>query len=173
MKRGISNGSSDPPGTGCVKALEMNPYLDDRNKPEPPIAPAFKKSRRVAIVASFLVSSEIPSHLVIDQAGSPEPIQLANGRRREDASPRGDYSRNFRSATENTMRSRASRDRFLCRVAPALQRSEDAGGSESKRFSSVVEREHFVHCDGRNGHTHHVVLERRRRTRTCREQRYG
>jgi hypothetical protein len=55
MKRGMENGSSDPPGTACVRAREMNPNFDDRYKPEPPTAPAFKKSRRVAILASFLV----------------------------------------------------------------------------------------------------------------------
>src|SRR3954471_9887865 len=54
MKSGVTNrgtayGSRLPPGTAWVNARWMNPNFDARYNPEPPIVPAFKKSRRDAI----------------------------------------------------------------------------------------------------------------------------
>jgi hypothetical protein len=51
--RGRLTGSREPPGTACASTLCTNPNFDVRYNPEPPNAPAFKKSRRVAIGAPF------------------------------------------------------------------------------------------------------------------------
>src|ERR1043165_6628403 len=57
MKSGVTNrgmpyGSRLPPGTAWVKARWIKPNFDARYSPDPPIVPAFKKSRRVAITCS-------------------------------------------------------------------------------------------------------------------------
>src|SRR6476661_10633679 len=68
MKSGVTNrgtayGSRLPPGTAWVNARWIKPNFDARYSPEPPIVPAFKKSRREAITVSSPPCAEVVSNL--------------------------------------------------------------------------------------------------------------